>query len=206
MNDTSLEHPVSHKQNHAVQFPLEDVTILQNPSGNSCSNCFNWNALKTQSTKLKAAQIVSAIVILVLTQLRYMYLSLELPYVLFTYSATSATAVLLIDSVLTGRPLRRAFTPVLWFRMELLFNGIAALVYHLLAYYVIIMSFQLYRADYNIVAGAFGFVSAALHLSDWWSNFSKRHEIIREMASDVDDSRRHEIIQGMGPSIDEQKK
>lgn len=97
-----------------------------------------------------------------------------------------STVLVLGDMLLTSRPLRRAFTPIVWFRMELWFTGLATLAYYVLAYYVLIMSYENYNVRVNRVASAFGFVSAGLYLVDWWTNFRKRHEIVQEMYPEVE--------------------
>ncbi|XP_065090396.1 uncharacterized protein LOC135711470 [Ochlerotatus camptorhynchus] len=200
MNNISAEEPPGihnflQKQNHSVQFPLDDDTILQNPS--ECPwSWFNQKALKSLRSALKLGQIIAAIVILVLTHMRNRRSTEpfeafpEVPYIFFTINAMAVTVLLLGDSLLTARPLCRAFTPMVWFRMELWFTGLAAMVYHVLAYYVLIMSFQYYGLASNRVASAFGFVSAGLYLVDWICNyFSKRHAIIPEVDGGTDQRR-----------------
>lgn len=193
---SAAEIPAIHKpllkQSHALQFPLDDVTILQRPA--DCPRSwFNRKALKNLNVALNLGQIVSAIVILALTRVRDRPMGRsgefqsfpEAPYIFLAINAMAATFILLGDSLLTTRPLRCVFTPTLWFQVQLWFTGCAALMYHVLAYYVLITSLKYYGLENNTISGAFGFVAAALYLVDWYRKFSKRHYFNQESGPEL---------------------
>lgn len=187
-----MVHNFDHKTSHPLEFPVNnDVTILQSPTRCPCGR-FDWKVLKTLRSVLKLGQITAAIVILVLTRTRSRRNSEpldSLPEITFIFMAINAligTVLSLADSVLTAHPLRKAFTPVLWFQVQLWLAGLASVAFHTLAYLVLVFSLNYYGYEANRVAAAFGFVNAALYLVDWWMNFSNRHEIVRKLENERD--------------------
>ncbi|XP_019564847.3 uncharacterized protein LOC109432948 [Aedes albopictus] len=180
-------HNFDQKTAHPLEFPVNnDVTILQSPARCQCG-WFDWNVLKTVRSALKIGQITAAIVILALIRTRRRHNSEpldSLPEIAFLFLAINAligTVLSLGDSILKVHPLRKAFTPVLWFRVELWLTGLAAVAFHTLAYVVLVFALNYYGYATNIVASAFGFVNAGLYLVNWWMNFSKRHETVRKL-------------------------
>ncbi|XP_001660116.2 uncharacterized protein LOC5572010 [Aedes aegypti] len=182
-----MVHNCDHKKSHPLEFPVNnDVTILQSPA--DCPDGrFDWKELKTLRSALKLGQITAAIVILALTRTRGRRNSEpldslpEISYIFLAINALIGTVLSLADAIIKAHPLRKAFTPVLWFQVELWFAGLAAIAFHSLAYSVLVMSLNYYSIEINRVAAAFGFVNAGLYLMSWWRNFSKREEIVRKL-------------------------
>ncbi|KXJ69254.1 uncharacterized protein LOC109432949 [Aedes albopictus] len=180
------------KTSNPLEFPLNnDVTILQSPA--PCPDGpFDWKVLKTVRSALKLGQITAAIVILALTRTRSRRNSepldslAEMAFLFLAINALIGTVLSLADSILIAHPLRKAFTPVLWFRVKLWLTGLAAVAFHTLAYFVLVIALNYYGYESNIVAAAFGFFNAGLYLVDWWLDFSKRHEIVRNLENTRD--------------------
>ncbi|XP_062548109.1 uncharacterized protein LOC134213260 [Armigeres subalbatus] len=195
---TIISIPTVHKVDQSKKIlPQEfllnnDVTILRNPP-ESANGLINWKVLTTFRTALKAGQIISAIWILVYLlskshsyQYEPFFTPLEVSYVFLTVNSVIGTVLLLGDSLLEARPVRRAFTSVQWFRVELWFTGLAAAGYYILGYCVLSDLFRVYPIGNNRSAATIGFIAALLFLVDWWMHFSKRRGIIRRLENEKD--------------------
>ncbi|XP_065090394.1 uncharacterized protein LOC135711469 [Ochlerotatus camptorhynchus] len=132
---------------------------------------------------LKIGQVLIGVVILALIRPRnrcgFFYNHQGIPeYVLImlTYMVTVITLVLLVDSFVKGQPIRKVFTLDLWSRLELWFTGLAALVLHIVSYFVLALNVNCPYASPNWTGTSFGLVASGLYLADWWRVFSDRKQ------------------------------
>ncbi|XP_062542947.1 uncharacterized protein LOC134210721 [Armigeres subalbatus] len=173
-----MVHNLEQGKPHPLEFPLSNDVIILLPPTDTPNGRFDWKVLKTRRAVLRLGQIASSIVICALT------VCYGLPETLLLFLAINAligAVILLGDMVIRANPLRRAFTAVLWFKVELWYTGLVALAFHTMAMAVLVDGVHWYGIDSNHVAAAFGFVNVVLYLMDWWINFNKRHEMIQSL-------------------------
>ncbi|XP_062537307.1 uncharacterized protein LOC134205758 [Armigeres subalbatus] len=183
-----------------LQFSLNnDAAILQN-SPATANGRFNWKELATFRTALKLGQNISAILILlfVLSKSRYygaaLGTQLEVSYIFLAINSLIGTVLLMGDALIKTHPLRRAFSSVLWFRVELWFNGLTAAAYYILGYCMLVDGFRYYEIGNNRLAAIFGFIAALLHLVDWWMSFSKRRDTIRRLENEKGGAAQENVV------------
>ncbi|XP_062543002.1 uncharacterized protein LOC134210762 [Armigeres subalbatus] len=187
----SPDHNIDQEKSNPLHIPSNNDA----PTKEAAKSLFNWKALTTFRTTFKIGEIISAIVILVfvLSKRRIYYRDplgtpLEISYIFLAINSLIGTVLLLGNSIIEAQPLGRAFTSVLWFRVELWFNGLTAVIYYTWGYCVLMSGFLNYEIGNNHLAAYFGFFAALLHLVDWWMSFSKRHATIRKLENEKDDA------------------
>ncbi|XP_062542911.1 uncharacterized protein LOC134210700 [Armigeres subalbatus] len=186
-----MVHNVEGGKPHPLEFPLKnDVTILQTPTDISCGR-FDWKALKKPRSLLRLGQIAASIVTIATIH----YYSVFATLLLFlSINAVIGTVLLLADWVILDHPLRRAFTPALWFKLELWFSGLVAVAFHVMAFAVFAEGMRWYRANSNYVAATFGFLNEAMYVVDWWINFSKRQQIVRKLMKEQENEAEEDAV------------
>ncbi|XP_062542897.1 uncharacterized protein LOC134210696 [Armigeres subalbatus] len=131
---------------------------------------------------LKAVQVLIGLLILALIRPKnrcgFLYNHQGLPeyvLILLTYLVTIVTLILLVDSFVKGQPIRRVFTLDLWSRLELWFTGLAALVLHIVSYFILALNLNCNNpSSMNVTGITFGLIVSGLYLADWWRIFSDR--------------------------------
>ncbi|XP_062542923.1 uncharacterized protein LOC134210709 [Armigeres subalbatus] len=187
-----MVHNLEGGKPHPLEFPLinNDVTILQTATEVPCGR-FDWKVLKTRRALLRMGQIVPSIVIIAIIQCYALSGTLLL---FLSINALIGTLLLLGDLIIVAHPLRQAFTPVLWFKVELWFTGLVAVAFHTMAFAVFADGMRWYRISSNAVAAAFGFVNEAMYLADWWINFNNRQKTVRKLVKEQENEFKEEAM------------
>ncbi|XP_062542972.1 uncharacterized protein LOC134210739 [Armigeres subalbatus] len=170
-----MDPKLEHGKAHPLEFPLNnDISVLRTqpnrPSGRS--------SRRTSRTWLRLGQIVASIVTIASTALYPQPGTQSL--VFLAINALIGTLILFGDSINKSHPLRRAFSPIVWFKVELWFAGLMAAAFHMQTIVLFVDGIRWFRFDvYSLTALCL--VNEVMYLADWWTNFNKRQEIVKNL-------------------------
>ncbi|XP_062542958.1 uncharacterized protein LOC134210731 [Armigeres subalbatus] len=182
-----VDHNLEQGKTHPLDFPLKNDVLQTNRDCQSSRS--SW---KTPRTLLRLGQIATSIVIIVLT------ISYPQPttrsLIHLALSALIGTLILLGDSVIEAHPLRRGFTPVLWFKVELWYTAMVAVAFHALTIVLLVDGIRWDRFNVYHLMVAFGLVNEVMYLADWWTNFNNLQEIFNNLNKEQHNAVQQEAI------------
>ncbi|XP_058447980.1 uncharacterized protein LOC131428229 [Malaya genurostris] len=150
------------------------------PEGSSSSkSSTNHNGPHRNNThvKLKAAQIVLGLLVLVLVRPRFRDANIEYFQIFVAFNSTLLTALLLCNKVRRSLELDRVFRG-----LELYYTGTVATLYYSTAFGMLLYYVGYYNPRTNILAGLVGLLAGFVYGHNWLLLY--REQVLTRLATD----------------------